>query len=156
MKEVKGAHMKEEMQKELMVIYEREGALNPEAVVDTAKDEDNPLHPHFQWDDTLASHQYRLEQARKLIRVAVTVIPELSNKPVKQFVSITALRGSEQGSYIATVDILSDERKYEMALQDALRNLGRLRFQYTYLEELNPVWTAIDKAVNKLRRDEAA
>jgi hypothetical protein len=147
--------MKDDVQTELMMIYERDGALNPQAVVEAAHNKNSALHDHFQWDNSAAAHQYRLEQARKLIRVAVTVIPALSNEPVKQFVSISSLRGSEQGSYIATVDILSDPYKYELALRDALRELERLKHRYSYISELNPVWTAIDKALAKLIKEAA-
>lgn len=145
--------MKGEIETELMAIYMRDGALNPEMVVIEARDAKSALHDHFTWEDSEAAHQFRLQQARRLIRVAVTVIPSLSNDPVKQFVSISALRGSEQGSYIATVDILSDESKYVMAKADALRALERLKFQYSYIRELRPVWTAITKALEKVEKE---
>jgi hypothetical protein len=44
-----------------------------EAVVDAARDPTSPLHSYFEWNDTVAAEQYRLHQARSLIR-AVTVI----------------------------------------------------------------------------------
>jgi hypothetical protein len=148
--------MKVEIQNELVEIYSDHGALNPEAVVAHARNEDSALHSQFEWDDTRAAHQHRLEKARKLIRVAVTVIPAISNSPVKQFISISALRGTDDGSYIATVDILSDEHKYAMVMQDVIRSLERLKYQYAYIRELNPVWTAIDKAVAKVKLPKAA
>lgn len=148
--------MDTEAQNELVTIYQQHGALNPETVVDVARDKKNPLHDHFDWKDSEAAHKYRLQQARNLIRVAVTVIPALSNEPVKQFVSIKALRGSDQGSYIATADILSDEAKYAMAMNDALRDLERIKYRYNYIQELTSVWDAVDKAIAKLRRDKAA
>lgn len=144
--------MKLEVQSELMSIYHRDGALNPEAVIGVAKDKKSALHEHFDWDDSEAAHKYRLDQARRLIRVAVMVIPSLSNEPVKQFVSIRALRGSEQGSYIATADLISDEAKYEMAKADALRELERIKYRYNYISELTPVWTAIDKALAQVKK----
>ena len=148
--------MDTEAQNELVTIYQQHGALNPETVVDVARDKKNPLHNHFDWKDSEAAHKYRLQQARNLIRVAVTVIPELSNEPVKQFVSIKALRGTDKGSYIATADIISDDAKYAMALQDALRDLERVKYRFNYISELQPVWDAIDKGVNKLKRGKAA
>lgn len=44
------------------------GRVTPKAVVAAAYDDASPLHPHFEWDDTVAANQYRLDQARTLIR----------------------------------------------------------------------------------------
>ena len=44
------------------------GALRPADVLDAAKDKTSPVHSYFEWDDTKAAEQWRLEQARKLIR----------------------------------------------------------------------------------------
>lgn len=148
--------MKEEVQTELVSLYQQHGALNPEAVVDAARDKKSALHTHFDWDNSEAAHKYRLLQARNLIRVAVTVIPALSNEPVKQFVSIRALRGSDQGSYIATTDLLSDDDKYELAKADAIRSLERIKYQYNYIAELQPVWAAIDKVLVQVKKRRAA
>lgn len=144
--------MKEEAQQELVSIYERDGALNPEAVVDAARSKKSALHDRFNWDDKAAAHEHRLHVARKIISVAVTVIPALSNSPVKQFVSIKALRGTDKGSYIATADILSDEAKYAMALNDALRDLERLKYRYNHFKDLAPVWAALDKVLAQVER----
>jgi hypothetical protein len=147
--------MKQELQNELMTIYERDGALNPEAVIEEARNKNSALHDRFTWDNNAAAHQHRLEEARKLIRVAVTVIPAFSNEAVKQFVSIRALRGSDEGSYISTVDLLSDERKYEMAKHDALKALERLKYQYSYIKELDPIWVLVDAELSKIRASES-
>lgn len=55
---------------------EKEGRLDPQDVVDDARDESSPLHPFFEWDDNQAAAAYRLGQARQLIRrvkIEVTV-----------------------------------------------------------------------------------
>jgi hypothetical protein len=44
------------------------GRLTPEGVVREAKDPKSPLHDQFDWNDSTAAHQYRLSQARDLIR----------------------------------------------------------------------------------------
>lgn len=48
---------------------EKGGELTPKAVLDTARSREHPLHPHFEWNDTLAAESYRLDQARNLIRI---------------------------------------------------------------------------------------
>lgn len=47
---------------------ESDGRLTPDAVVAAASDPQSPLHNRFEWDDSKAAHQFRLEQARTLIR----------------------------------------------------------------------------------------
>jgi len=52
-----------------------DGVLNPESVVEAAKNPNSSMHGQFNWDDTEAAHEYRLSQARALIkRVKVNVI----------------------------------------------------------------------------------
>jgi len=52
-----------------------DGSLEPERVVDAARNPNSSMHGQFNWDDTDAAHQYRISQARALIkRVKVNVI----------------------------------------------------------------------------------
>ena len=52
-----------------------DGVLNPESVVDAARNPNSSMHGQFNWDDSEAAHQYRISQARALIkRVKVNVI----------------------------------------------------------------------------------
>jgi len=47
---------------------EADDKLTAENLIDKARDPDNPAHDHFEWDDSVAAHEHRLEQARALIR----------------------------------------------------------------------------------------
>jgi len=52
-----------------------DGALDPERVVEAARNPNSSMHGQFDWDDSTAAHEYRLSQARALIkRVKVNVI----------------------------------------------------------------------------------
>lgn len=64
---------------------ENGGKLTPEKVVEVAHEETHPLHVCFEWDDSKAGHQYRLWQARSLIRSVKIVIED---KPVPAFVNV--------------------------------------------------------------------
>jgi len=51
------------------------GSLTPDLVVQDAESSDSPLHDLFEWDDGIAGHKYRIEQARNVItsvRVVIT------------------------------------------------------------------------------------
>lgn len=62
-------------------LEDESGRVEPEAVVRAASDPGSPLHEHFEWDDARASHAYRIEQARRLIR-SVTVVITTETKTV--------------------------------------------------------------------------
>jgi hypothetical protein len=135
--------MKKLVQDKLAEIYERDGALMPGAVVSEARVKGSPLHDCFTWDDSKAAEAHRLNQARALIRVAVRVIPAISNSPVREYISISSLRQTKTGSYLATVDVVSDEERYAQALQDAIKALQQLERRFNYLKELAPIWDAL-------------
>lgn len=58
---------------ELAVISERNNGLTAAVVVAEAKPEESPLHYCFEWSNKTAADQYRLWQARSLIRSVVIV-----------------------------------------------------------------------------------
>ena len=45
-----------------------QGLLDPPDIVAEAEDPNHELHDEFQWDNDTAAHEFRLHQARKLIR----------------------------------------------------------------------------------------
>lgn len=80
------------------------GKLQPEDVVDDAKNPNSPLHSFFEWDDTAAAHEHRLKQARSLIRTVVAVYKENpKSEPVRAYIHVRpSPTPSSSGS--ATVD----------------------------------------------------
>lgn len=60
---------------ELRRIHDANGRLTPEIVVDDARPAEAPLHPAFTWDDAKAAEEFRLMEARDLIR-AVHLVEE--------------------------------------------------------------------------------
>ena len=53
------------------IAAKNDGLLKPEDVVEAARPANSPLHTRFTWDDSAAAHQFRLEQARTLIRTTI-------------------------------------------------------------------------------------
>lgn len=60
-----------EIAAEIDAIKQRDNEVTAPAIVDRARHEENPLHPFFEWNDGEAAEQYRLSQARTLIRAIV-------------------------------------------------------------------------------------
>ena len=68
---------------ELDRIKHRDGTIAPGVVVDEARPEEAPLHPAFEWRDPVAAEQYRVIQAKTLIRQVRVICPEpVENQPV--------------------------------------------------------------------------
>jgi hypothetical protein len=138
---------------ELTQIYnEHNGRVPPEAVVEFARDENTALHAEFEWDDTEAAHQFRLEQARKIIRLNIEVL-ETPNGNVRMpvFVSLVSDRRGG-GGYRALTDVMSNAEMRAQLLQQAIDELQRVRRKYESLRELAPVFAALDRVARNASR----
>ena len=71
----------------LLELYERDGKLTAESVLEDGTDPASPLHSQFEWDDQIAAFQFRLEQARAIVRRAHVTILE---RPARRFVFVTS------------------------------------------------------------------
>ena len=67
---------------ELERIKQRDGTIGAPAVVNEARPEDAVLHPAFEWADPVAAEQYRLIQARSLIKKVRVICPEPAPRPL--------------------------------------------------------------------------
>lgn len=103
-----------------------EGRLTPDAVVADARDETSPLHSLFEWSDERAAHQFRLDQARRLIR-SVRVEVKTSTRIVStvRYVRDPEAERAEQG-YIDVVKLRTDEQRARLAVRAELERVESL------------------------------
>ena len=143
----KGINMKNEaIRFELESIAEaNDGLLRAEDVVEFAKDEDTALHKCFQWDDTEAAKQYRIIQARNVIRVSVVMTQEIA-EPYRMAVSMVEDRTVPGGGYRMMKDVMTDDDMRKAFVAQAKRELDAWRNRYKHLNELAKIFAAIDKA----------
>ena len=127
---------------------ENGGILKAEAVVESASDITSPLHDQFQWDDTKAAEEWRLQQARQLIRTVIVILPNYS-KPTSAYVSLMDDRTQDNGGYRTIVDVMSDTSLREKLLTEALADLQRWEVKYAQLQELVPIFQTIAKLRKK-------
>jgi len=131
--------------KELRHLYKKyDNILSPDKVVSEARSIKSPLHKYFNWNDTEAANQYRLEQARRLLRFVVDIIPS-NNKSVRIFYSLTKDRKGEETGYRTTVDILSDKSLYKELLKDAKTEMECFIEKYEHIKELKKVFAEMKK-----------
>jgi hypothetical protein len=141
------------VRKALLAICEKHGGvLQPEEVVACAHNPKSVLHSMFQWDDTEAAREYRLWQARELIRVSVIMLPETPDEPVRAFVSLMSDRTKDAGGYRCMATVLSNRQQREMLLAQALKELQYWQKKYQQLTELAPIFEARDKVARRKRK----
>lgn len=120
------------------------GRLEPEWVVHEAKLARNPLHDLFEWDDNVAAQNYRVDQARGIIRSIDVVVEEVEQpKAVRAFVSVVRDRDR---SYTSVSHAMSDPVLRKQVLADAWAALEAWRKRYAELDELAAVFAVIDEA----------
>lgn len=149
---------------ELLALYQRDGSITPEAVVDTARDPASPLHHRFEWDDSVAAEAHRRTQAQKLIReVKVELIrsPDAPPVYVRAFVHLphnvegepgeSDAEGDQPGAYYPYEVVASNKLLSRIALREMERRWHQLRRTYENNAEF---WALIQKDVSKRRRRE--
>lgn len=122
------------------------GLLTAELVVEQARQQSSPLHGYFEWDDTEAAHQYRLEQARHLIRHIVVREAETA-APRKAYVQVQV---KDVRAYTDTVEALQDEGLRLYVLNQAKRDLESFARRYGELEELAGMLPVVHKTIQTL------
>lgn len=136
--------LKTEIAAELARLQEANGGvLLPTKVVEFARNPETALHRQFEWDDTEAAAKWRLEQARQVIRLHITVIGENAD-PVRAFVSLTTDRKGA-GGYRALAAVMSDPAMADQMLRDALGELRVVQRKYKQLQALRPIWEAMEE-----------
>jgi hypothetical protein len=108
------------------------------------------LHAEFEWDEAAAAKQYRLEQARHIIRCAVRVV-DGDSQPCRAYVSLVGDRRSGD-SYRSLSDALSDPDLRKQLLAQALREAESWRLRYERLVELQSICRAIVRAERRAQQ----
>jgi hypothetical protein len=99
------------------------GRLTPDAVVADANTASGPYHDHFEWDDSIAGHKYRLDQARELIRsvkLEVSVVSRTIAAP--SYVRDPRASGEEQG-YVSTLHVRTEADLAREVVHDEMKRI---------------------------------
>lgn len=121
---------------ELQRIYERDGVIEPETVVEESESPSAPLHSCFEWNDAKAAHKYRITQAQGIIRAIVSV-DETENQPeTRAFVNV-------QQEYHPISIVVKNPETRKILLKNALNELLWFEKKYSSLQELSAIFDAI-------------
>jgi hypothetical protein len=145
--------------KALEEIQKEDGKVTAEALLKKAKAKKSPLHGLFEWDTDKAAQEYRLHQARNVIREVHVTIKKLPDQgPVRAFVHT-------KQSYQPIEAVASEVTRYEEAIAELKGKIDGLKQTITDLgavaatqkpekvaaiTALNKAFTHVDKAVAQL------
>lgn len=132
-----------------MLREKSKGELTPHDVIADAKNHNSPLHSFFEWNEGAAAEQWRLQQARGLIRAVVAVIVD-NEQPARRMQAFVHVPESGAPHYRATDVAMSQERTREMILRQAWKEYRAWQKRYEHLEELATLFTSVDKAVKRI------
>ena len=118
----------------LQLAEEADGLLTTDAVLDVARDPDSPLHPYFEWDDSVAASAYRRWQARALIASCRVTLQQGETLRLRTFVSVPSDR-NHGGGYRLRVSVLDDPDRLR-ELQNEI--LERVRYWQNQAKTLSP------------------
>jgi polynucleotide 5'-kinase involved in rRNA processing len=118
----------------LLAIAKRDGTITPEVVVAEAADQTSPLHRVFEWDDSAAAEQWRLVQARSLMRRYRIVIETSEEETVK----VRAFSHTGTG-YQRTDEAMAEPASRDFIFAQAVRELAALRRKYQALVDFDAV-----------------
>jgi hypothetical protein len=115
---------------QLDLIYTRHNELTASLVVDAARPEDAPLHPGFEWNDSIAAERHREHQARNLIR-SVQIISSNNEPPEPVFVHVESMQ-----SYQPAVIVVNDVDLFEEAWEQFMVRLKQSQHSLLQLVQL--------------------
>jgi len=156
----------EQQQTELREILHKNAnpVLQVKQVVERARNPKSSLHSCFEWDDAKCGEQWRLEQARELIRFSIIVI-ENPNKEmnigkitpthVSEFVSLRRDRIRPGGGYRVLKDVLQDAELRSELLEQALEEFKLWKNKYQRLKELSAIFEAAEVVAQKMQKRKA-
>jgi hypothetical protein len=121
------------------------GELTPAFVVEDARRPKSPLHSLFEWDDGEAAAEYRLHQARGVIRSVVVVYRQLAAEEPKRVVAFVNLKQDERQFYISTAAGMANRDQRAIVLQQAWRDLQSFKRRYADLAEFAQLFATIEE-----------
>jgi len=126
-----------------------DGEATAETVLQAAAAKRNPLHHEFEWDDPTAAHEYRLTQARSLLRSIHVIRSELKTDRPQRVYEVVRAPSAElktRNVYRSIDEIMADPDARAERLSRALRELVGWQRRYRDLQELAIVFRAAAEA----------
>lgn len=108
------------------------------ALVEQARSSNSALHSLFTWDDKIAAHSFRLQQARDIIKVAIRMLPQADRRPTTVTVRDQPRPRQQPAKITASV-----ESPLRHAIQKLANEIGGMRWEYASIDGMDAVFTKI-------------
>lgn len=125
------------------------GSLTPTSVVEAAKNQRNPLHKHFEWDDSIAAQSWRIEQARSIIQCIHAMDDDAESGRARAFISVTTKDGTAYhtlGAIKESVDLQAQ------VLKQAERDLEAFEKRYKSIQDICAIVKSAREAIIAKRK----
>ena len=131
--------------RELESIRKRMG-LTPENIVMEARSKSSPLHDYFEWDDSIASGQWRTYQARQLINIMV-----VEDKGIPAYENVIIVKnGDSRREYVHHDDIMSNREWRRQVVASAMKEIQWWTRKNATYSEFAPIARAVRKVEKKI------
>lgn len=141
----KGVNIDDAVQ-ELERIESLYGSLTPENVLKASKPKKAVLHSLFEWDNTIAGEQYRLQQARTIINnIEVKVI---ANGQPKKVAVYEVIRQPAGKTYKSIQTMSSDD--IEFIKERTKKELNILKNKLSFYQEMSKAVVHIQAAIDAI------
>jgi hypothetical protein len=119
--------------------------LTAEELLDDAHDEAAPYHDFFNWDDTQAANEYRLYQARNLMRTIVKVQIITKDEEPREIRALLCVDISGEKRYVPNEIVFGDKALASQVIEEALKEVDSWAERYRSYRELSNITSAIDE-----------
>lgn len=118
---------------------------SPESIVEYAKNDRTELHKCFEWDDKIAGHKYRLEQARHILTLIVVKADDEEKEKGFTPVRIFVKSGDAPREYTKVNIAVRNEDAYQKLLENARRDAEAFMRKYENLPEVREIIEVIER-----------
>jgi hypothetical protein len=138
---------------ELNRIQKKHGSLTPNVVVKESESENAVLHPIFEWNDTKAAHNYRVQQARTHVLNNIEV--EVIGSGVSEFriPNYEVVRDENNNRGYKEVSTLSLSEA-DQVKQQALKSLNYWSEKLKIYSKFSDVLISLNSAIDELQKTE--
>jgi len=137
---------------ELETIQKKRGVLTPEVVVKEASKKTSKIHGCFEWDDSAAAKEHRLNQARYMLRsieVVVETTSSVSGGDASKDIEIRAFHNVETAAnekvYVTLTQAKENDNYWNQVKEKALSEIKSWQAKYSSIEEFEVIFSAIEQ-----------
>ena len=135
------------------IAFRAGGLLKPIDVVQAAAAEDHPLHECFNWNDSSAANEHRLDQARTLIRSVRVDVPKALGVTVQAFVSLAGDRRAPGGGYRSIEEVMDNQfyaRQLVAEMEARVKYWRKEMAAFGMMVDFEPIDRAVEEIARKV------